>query len=233
MRQRIAGALVVMALASVRVQAQGPERPIEPPRQSPPPEWSVAQRVLLAAYPELRDRRIDWHVDGTGPALVLEAREAVSPLAGVSSGSTAIADASASPDAGAAPPAPPLVRAVVALDTEGALVALHVDGALARPPAWTALQVAPTPTPDALRAAGAKFPPDDPAGPSGLVPVGVVQVLGATDVATPTFKTAAVPGEADALTWQVGLTGAATDPLHTYTLMFEPLEGRLLSVVRR
>jgi hypothetical protein len=232
--QRIAVTLVVIALASVPAQAQVPEGSIEPPRQSPsPPAGSVAQRMLLAAYPELRDRRIDWRVDGSGSARVLEAREAVSPLAGVSSGSPAIADASASSDAGATPPAPPLVRAVVELDQAGALVALHADGALARPPAFTALQAAPNPTADTLRAAGAKFPPDDPAGPVGLVPAGVVQVLGATDVATPTFTTAAAPGEADALTWHVGLTGTVKDPLHTYTLVFEPLEGRLQSVVRR
>jgi hypothetical protein len=226
--------LVVVGLVSVQARAQGPEQSIEPPRQNPsPPEASVAQRVLLAAYPELRDRRIDWHVDGAGPALVLEARAAVSPLAAVSSGSTAIADASASPDAWTIPTAPPLVRAVVELDAEGALVALHADGALARPAAWTALQAALSPSADALRAAGAKFPPDDPAGPVGLVPAGVVQVLGATDVTTPTFTTAAAPGEADALTWHVALSGGVMDALHTYTLVFEPLEGRLLSVVRR
>jgi hypothetical protein len=124
------------------------------------------------------------------------------------------------------------MRAIIELDAEGALLTLRAGGTLAPPSAFTALQAGPSPTAATLRAAGAKFPPDDPAGPLGLVPVGVVQALGSQDIGMPTFTTG-VPGQVDAATWRVELIGPVNDPFHNYTLVFEPLEGRLLSVVRR
>jgi hypothetical protein len=65
------------------------------------------------------------------------------------------------------------------------------------------------------------------------VPPGVQQQLGARTRRETSFQTeGTVDAPEDALTWRVELdTDDAT--LRRYTLVFEPVEGRLLSVVRR
>ena len=65
------------------------------------------------------------------------------------------------------------------------------------------------------------------------MPLGLQRQLGAAAVRGPTFRAAGtVEAPQDALTWRVELE---TDDPHCrpYTLVFEPIEGRLLSVVRR
>ena len=84
-----------------------------------------------------------------------------------------------------------------------------------------------------LEAADPKFAPDDVSVSDRLVPNGVKEQLRAPTVREASFRTDA-PADApdDAWTWRVELE--TDDALRRpYTLVFEPVEGRLLSVVRR
>src|SRR3954452_5615840 len=139
-----------------------------PSRQAALPGASQAQELLVAAYPELSDRRIAWRLERDGQALIVEAREATPPV---------LADIQAKGEAGVLTPeaAPtvetretPLVRARIERDTEGALTTMQIDGTLPRPPAFTAAQASTAPV-EASRAAGAMFDPGDPANSVGLL----------------------------------------------------------------
>jgi hypothetical protein len=190
--------------------------------------------VLLSVFPELRDHRIDWRIDGSGTTLVLEARIAVPPLA------DAVATTNAQPEDAqrlaqeqAAPLTPPLLRALVERDVDGRLVSLQTEGDLARPAAFRAAQVAGRPL-EALAAAGAQYRPDVSAGSTELVPPQLAHLLGSADVPPARFAHTA-PADPENLTWQVVLHANATTKgqAHTYILVFEPVQGRLLSLVRR
>lgn len=201
--------------------------------KTPPlPLAGSAQQLLLAAYPELRDRRIEWVIGTAGTAVTLEAREALPPQDDGQALRGAVASDGVAPQAAPAGAIlAPLVHATAELDADGQIVTLAADGLLPRPAAFTALQKAPD-LYDALRSAAARFPPDDPAGPKNLVPRAVLQVLGSADLPLPRFQ-GRVAGDADAGTWRVELTGTRNGSAHSYELVFEPVEGRLLSVVRR
>jgi hypothetical protein len=84
-----------------------------------------------------------------------------------------------------------------------------------------------------LKALGARFPPGEPTAIDGLVPAGVQQHLAAHLVRETRFRIES-PADApqEALTWRVELE---TDDraARPYALVFEPVEGRLVSVVRR
>jgi hypothetical protein len=182
-----------------------------------PPSVRETQGVLIAAFPELREGRVSWRIVTTAAGVEVEARQPLTPL-----------DVSAMQTT-------PLVAATVTVDEEGKLQALQARGRLidrARQKSAGAGERSRDVDAD-LKAVGAKFPPGDTATAAALVPLGLQQQLGAPTVRETTFR-AEAPADApqDALTWRVELeTGdAARRP---YTLLFEPVEGRLLSVVRR
>ncbi len=180
-------------------------------RPSVPAAAREAQAVLVAANSELATRRITWHVAPTATGLELEAREALSA-----------ADVLA---------APTLVAATVTVDGQGRLAALAARGTLIDAARQKGAGGREAETD--LTAAGARFPPGDAAAVDALVPPGVRAVLGARLVRETMFQaegTAEAPQ--DARTWRVELE--TDDPTgRPYTLVFEPVEGRLLSVVRR
>jgi hypothetical protein len=203
------GALAASVLWTGGVAAQ--ERGV-----SLPPAVREAQGVLIAAYPELREGRIAWRIESTPTGSVVEARRAVPPLEASANQTT------------------PLVAATVTVDEEGRLQALDASGTLIervrqqRPRAGRS-RAADTD----LRALGARFPPEDLEAAEGLVPPGLQQQLGARTRRETSFRTeGTVDAPQDALTWRVELDTDGTVP-HRYTLVFEPVEGRLLSVVRR
>jgi hypothetical protein len=177
-----------------------------------------AQSVLIAAYPELQKEPVTWRIESTPTGAIVDARRAVAPL-----------------DA-AATETPPLVGATVTVDEKGRLQALHARGTLVdrvrRPIGRGPRRRAPDVDGD-LKAVGAKFSPGDPTASDGLVTPGLQRLFGARTVRERSFRaegTAEAP--LDALTWRVELE--ADDPAtRGYTLVFEPIEGRLLSVVRR
>lgn len=172
-----------------------------------------AQGVLVAAYPELRERRVTWRITTTATGVVVEARHPVMAFEDL------ITTA-------------PVVAATIGADEQGRLAMLQAGGTLVE----SARQKAATRSRDVdadLRAVGAKFLPSDVAARETLVPPGMSQQLGARLVREPTFR-AEGPVEAPqaARTWRVQLE--TDDPAgRLYTLVFEPVDGRLLSVVRR
>ena len=117
-----------------------------------------------------------------------------------------------------ATPTAPLVAAIVDADEEGRVRALRADGALIA----AARQRLADPT------TRARFAPDDPTAVETLVPAGLQARLGAPTLRARTF---AADGD-EPQTWRVDLESTETVP-QRYTLVFEPVEGRLLSVVRR
>jgi hypothetical protein len=216
-------AVVLIGLGGVPAAGQGARRAAERPL---PPGARLTQQILLASYPELRDQGIAWRITGQGAALVVEARAAVPPLA--------TTDARARPgptEPLAAGSEPPLVRALTEVDGDGVLVAVRLDGTLSRPAALLAARAAAAPI-EALAAVDARFRPDDPAAADRLVSTRLTGVLAASRVAPGIFQ--AVPTDsAEALTWLVDVDRPTDGTVQGYALTFEPVEGRLLAVVRR
>jgi hypothetical protein len=174
-----------------------------------------AQGVLVAAYPELREGRVTWRLATTATGVEVEARQPRTPSEDV----TTMA---------------PLVVATVTVDVEGRLAMLGARGSLIDVALQKSAGARSSDADADLRAVGAKFPPGAPAAAvDTLVPPGVREVLGARLVRETMFRadgTADAPQ--DARTWRVELE--TDDPTgRPYTLVFEPVEGRLLSVVRR
>ena len=171
------------------------------------------QGVLTAAYPELRTQPVTWSIEATPARLDAAARAAVAPLPG--------ATVSA-----------PLVAATVTVDERGELTALVARGTLLDAARQKGAPLSRDAARD-LEATGAKFAPGDVSVSDRLVPIGVKEQLRARTVRDASFRTDA-PADApdDARTWRVELE--TDDALRrSYTLVFEPIEGRLLSVVRR
>ncbi|MEO7272684.1 MAG: hypothetical protein ABIX28_08905 [Vicinamibacterales bacterium] len=193
-----------------------------------PPASSLAQDVVLAAYPELRDRRIDWRLAVSAEAVTVEAREAVLPAA--------LSEVKAEREN--EPFGPPLaelrtvlVRAVAQLDVDGTLVRLQIDGVLPRPSAFVAAKAAAVPL-EALRGMRPKFAPDQPVTAESLAPNRLLRLLGASEASTPSFDEQPV-GDGEALTWTLAVSSSTKGATSSYSLIFEPVEGRLLAVVRR
>jgi hypothetical protein len=114
----------------------------------------------------------------------------------------------------------PLVAATVMADEHGRVQELRADGSLIAVARQKALN-------QAIRA---KFAPDDPAAIESLVPEGLPARLRAPTLRARSFAGDASRGEAQA--WHVDVESNDTVP-QRYTLVFEPFEGRLVSVVRR
>jgi hypothetical protein len=175
-----------------------------------------AQQLLVAAYPELREGRVTWRLDVAGSTLTVDARR-VESMADLTRETL------------------PLVGARVTTNDEGHLQELRATGTLI---AQARQRVAPTPgrarsVDEVLKSAGAAYAPGDAEGLEQLVPAGLKVRLGAPTVRERLFRAdASADAPEEALTWRVELE--AEDPLGPrYTLVFEPVEGRLLSVVRR
>jgi len=205
LRSPIVWALVLGALVPGHAAAQAP-------RRDESPLVREAQALLLAAYPELRDGRVSWRVDTTTNGLVLDAHRITSPEQILAASSM------------------PLVGARVVADERGALQALRARGTLideARQRLAGASSTARS-AEDILTAADAKYAPSNEGALATLVPAGVASALRAT-VRDRTFRETVADAAEEALTWRVELDTAD----HGYTLVVEPVEGRLLSVVRR
>jgi hypothetical protein len=190
----------------VLAAAMATDAPAQEARATVPRSVLEAQELLVAAYPELREGRMAWRVEPTTSGVAVEA-----------------APARLSFDA---PPPLALVAATLLADEEGRVQELRVAGALidaARAKLVGRSSSAPT-------NARAKFPPDDPDALESLVPAGLQARLGAPTVRERTFRTEG--SEDEAQTWRVEVESPDVVPVR-YTLVFEPFEGRLLSVVRR
>jgi hypothetical protein len=171
------------------------------------------QGVLIAAFPELREGRVAWRITTTATGVEVEARQPGTPFADQTT--TA-----------------PVVAAMVSIDEQGRLAALAARGTLIDDARQKAAPRSGDVDAD-LAAVGAKFPPSDAAAREVLVPVGLPRALGAATVRETTFRAeGTVEAPQDARTWRVELETDDADR-RPYTLVFEPVEGRLLSVVRR
>jgi hypothetical protein len=181
-----------------------------------PPAVRESQALLIAAYPELREGRIAWRIEPTATGVVVEARRLLSP------------NEPSTPDA-------PIVGATVKVDEQG-IESLDVRGSLiddVRRKVGRINTRSRRGVADGLRAAKAAFDPAEPGAADELVPAGVPRMLGAPNVRETTFRTEKSDEKSnDAMTWQVDVESTDTVP-RRYTLVFEPVEGRLLSVVRR
>ena len=174
-----------------------------------------AQGVLIAAYPELREGRVAWRITTTATGVEVEARQPLTPL-----------DVSASQTA-------PLVAATVTVNEQGQLQALQARGTLIESARQKSAGARSSDVDRDLQAVGAKFPPGDLAARESLVPPGLQRQLGALSVRETSFRAqGTVEAPQDALTWRVELETDVPNG-RPYTLVFEPVEGRLLSVVRR
>lgn len=202
-RRCATGGLLLLLVGGAQAQERGPAVP-ERVRQ--------AHEIVVAANPELREGPVAWRVEATETGLALEARRSVSPL------TQARATA-------------PLVTATVTLDALGDLMELRVRGTLVE---QVRSQVAdPTrATADVLAAARAKYPPSDASARDAIVPAGVMAALGGRATSDVQFREAAPEAPAEARTWRVAVDGPDVSA-PSYTLVIEPVEGRLLAVVRR
>ncbi len=195
--------------ASVRAQ--------EPPVREAAGVEDVRQ-LLIAAYPEVREGRVNWRVTTTAAGLLVEAHRIESPFT----------------------PLPPATDALVSgtavVDQSGHIESLTAGGTVLsalRTKAAALLTRRPRDVGDALAGEGAKYPPGDGAKVSSLVPVGVQTVLKTSVARAQTFRADPPPNKgSEALTWQLEVEGADA-AASAFTLVFEPIEGRLMSVVRR
>jgi hypothetical protein len=212
-RGRLVAALVLSVLA---IAPAGLAQERSPVREAPGVE--ATRQVLLAAYPELREGRVAWRVTPTEHGIVVEAHQIELPFVPLP------------------PDASPLVSGTAVVDEQGSLQSLRAGGTLLTVVRQKALALSarrPRDLTAALKGEKAKFAPDDGDKAAALVPSGVQTVLGGDTVRGQTFRSEAPPDHfAEALTWQVELEkhDSATN---VFTLVFEPIEGRLMSVVRR
>ena len=175
-----------------------------------------AQAVLLAAYPELRSTAIAWRATDTEDGFVLAAHAARAPFEDPTE-------------------QPALVATRATRDLDGGLASLDLDGELTGRARLSTLQTraATEPAATVVRDAGGRFVPGDVVTASALVPEALARATGSGSATDVQFGVLAEPG-ADAFTWRVTLAPDATTDRRTSTvLVFEPVEGRLIALVRR
>jgi hypothetical protein len=175
----------------------------------------LARDLLVAAYPELRQGRLEWLVEHDTTGITVTVREAVDPLSGA-----------AVPEA--------LLKAMVELDDAGSLVALRARGPLARPPAFIKLREAlaaggAMPSNEVLKSEMAQFVEGE-TDVSQLVKSLPRAFL--AEVGLASFQTLTTEG-GEPGTWTVDIVRQQRTADARYVFTFEPFEGRLLSVVRR
>lgn len=209
----VVAALVIGALAIAR-PAMAQERSTL--REAPGVENT--RQLLIAAYPELREGRVDWRVTTTATGFIVEAHRVETPFV------TRPSDA------------PPLVSGAVVVDEAGALQSLRASGTLlshVRQKALTVSARRPADLNAALKVEQAKFAPEDSEKAPSLVSSGVHTVLDVAVVRSQTFRSDPPPDKVtEALTWQLDVEGADAGSA-AFTLVFEPIQGHLMSVVRR
>jgi hypothetical protein len=190
----------------------------EPPVLREAPGVEDVRQLLIASYPELREGRVNWRVTTTAAGLLVEAHRVETPFAPL-------------PDATAA-----LVTGTAVVDQEGQLESLLAGGTVleaVRMKAATLAARRPRDVDQALKGARAKFAPSDDEKAATLVPPGVQAVLKTSKTRGQTFRADPPPDKVkEGLTWELEVEGAAVGAA-AFTLVFEPLEGRLMSVVRR
>lgn len=183
------------------------------PSAAQAPREGVAQAVrtthglMIAAFPDLSEEPLTWRVQLTESGHIVDARPAV-----------ALGN-----DANALPVR---LRATVTVSARGQVETAQFSGALIE-----AARSGSLPMQRHGESSPGRFAPDDPTTPTRLVSEGVRRQLGMTTVVTTRYREEApLDAPAEAQTWRVELD----DPLGGgLVLVFEPLEGRLLSVVRR
>lgn len=182
-----------------------------PAQETLPAAVREAQAVLLAAYPELAAARIAWRSTATDDGFELAAHAAIEPFE----------------DPGEVPA---LVATRGRVDLDGRLQALAIEGALSGRARLRALQQRATeePAAEVVRGAGGRFVPGDTVAASALLGATLARAAGGTRVADVTFDSVGAP-DVEALTWRVEVDG----PDGRRVLVFEPIEGRLLGLVRR
>jgi hypothetical protein len=177
-----------------------------------------ARQLLLAAYPELREGRVDWRLKTTPDGPVIEARRV---------------EGAFDRDLGRRLA---LVSGAVTIDENGDLQSLVAGGSLLDAVRRRAEKIAamqPGDVSGALKADGARHSPDDAASAATLVPPGVKAVLATPIAHEALFEAGASPSrQEEKLTWQVDVesTGPAAK---RFTIVIEPIEGRLVSIIRR
>ena len=209
-KQMLRMGVVVVALAGT-ITAVAAQEPMAPEL---PAAVREAQAVVLAAYPELRGAAVAWRQTETGDGFVLAAHAARAPFEDPTE-------------------QPALVETRATRDLDGRLESLALGGELTGRSRLQALQQrsATDPAASVVREAGGRFVPGDAVAASALVPEALARATGngtATDVQ---FGVLEEPG-VDALTWRVELQDASRAAQRT-VLVFEPIEGRLVGLVRR
>jgi hypothetical protein len=185
--------------------AQEPAQDVSPP----PPALREAQAVLLAAYPELSAARIGWRSTATEAGFVLLAHAVTEPFADPAE-------------------TPALVVTEAALDPDGRLATLAIDGLLSGRARLRTLQQRSDPAATVVREAGGRFVPGEADAASQLVAPGLLPAVGRGRVADVVFEVAGGV-DAEALTWRVEVEADGGRRV----LVFEPIEGRLLGLVAR
>jgi hypothetical protein len=177
-----------------------------------------ARQLLLAAYPEVREGRVDWRFKTTETGFVVEARRIEAPF-----------DRTLGRR-------PALVSGALTLDENGDLQSLVAGGTLLDLVREKAEKIAATRAGDisgALKADGAKYSPDDPGSAANLIPPGIKTVLATPIVREGVFRSEAPSDrESEKLTWQVDVESASPAG-KAFSIVLEPIEGRLMSIVRR
>jgi hypothetical protein len=183
------------------------------PPAAPPDAMREAKAVLLASYPELGASRIDWRATASGDTFMLQAHAATVPFA----------------------PVPievePLVSTSGVVNPDGTLRSMAIDGALSGRGRLQALQARAAkgePVGALVRGAGGRFVPGDATSDPGLVPGALARAARVHRTRDVTF-TLLEDADGAGLTWR-----AEVDvPGGRQTLVFEPVEGRLIGLVRR
>ena len=196
--------MLLLLLSSVPSEAQT-LREAQAPRDGVAEAVRATQGLMVAAFPDLNEESLTWRVQVTESGHVIDAQPAV-PLGGDTSTT------------------PVRLRATVTLTDRGQLETAQFSGTL--------IEAVRSGSPAHRGDAGtsARFAPDDPTTPTRLVSAGVRQQLGMASVATSRYRDQAPEAPSEAHTWRVELDDATGGGV---TLVLEPVEGRLLSVVRR
>ena len=209
---------VVIALGVLACAGPLSARAQEAPNVRELPGVEDARQILLAAYPELRVERITWRMTATSTGTSIEAHRLESPFTRILVGTVA------------------LVSGSVVVDERGGLQSLTADGSLLRQVRQQALGLSSGRSRDvseALKSVKAQYPPEETEKASTLVVAGLQRVLGVTVVRSHTFRSDPPPDRLfEALTWEIEAEKANVAE-GGFTLIFEPIAGRLMSVVRR
>jgi hypothetical protein len=186
----------------------------------PAPEESIRDSVmetralLLAAFPEAQRQGLSWRITETADGFVIEARPSVNLMSRAA--------------------APVLLSAAVKADENDRVMELRTGGPLiasVRQKVATLAGRSSAEVETALRAANATLLPSDQASDAKVVGGGLKHALRATVMAVNFDLTAPETG-ADAVAWTVELERGGEEGGNLRASV-DPIEGRLLSLIRR